>query len=47
MRFCGTRGNRGLLIYKGKKNDVQISSHPKTTDRKRNKGFITYPKAKT
>ena len=32
-------------MYKGKKNDAHISTHLKTIDRKRNKGFITYPKA--
>ena len=47
MRFCGFRGNRGLLIYKGKKNDAHISSHLKTIDQKRNKEFIIYPKAET
>ena len=46
MRFCGNRGNRGLLIYERKKNDAHISSHLNAIDRKRNKGFITHPKAR-
>ena len=47
MRFCGFRGNRGLLIYKGKKNNAIIFSHLKTIDPKKNKEFIIYPKAET